>query len=63
MTTNNELPEGASALIALARIAHRDGNRKLEQSAAGQAGPQLRNCSSVYMRGIRRPGFARNEGQ
>jgi hypothetical protein len=36
MTANikHELPEGASALIALARVSHRDGNRKLEQAAA-----------------------------
>lgn len=32
-TVENELPEGASALIALARVAHRDGNRQLEQVA------------------------------
>ena len=27
-----ELPDGASELIALARVAHRNGNRRLEQS-------------------------------
>ncbi len=32
-STKNDLPEGASALIALARVAHRDGSRQLEQSA------------------------------
>jgi hypothetical protein len=31
--TAPELPEGASALIALARVAHRDGNRQLERAA------------------------------
>lgn len=30
--TENKLPDGATALIALARVAHRDGNRPLEQS-------------------------------
>ena len=29
----NDLPDGASALIALARVAHRDGKRGLEQAA------------------------------
>ena len=33
-STEYELPEGASALIALARVSHRDGNRRLEQAAA-----------------------------
>lgn len=32
-TVNHDLPDGASTLIALARIAHREGNRSLEQSA------------------------------
>ena len=32
-STKNDLPEGASALIALARVAHREGDRPLEQSA------------------------------
>lgn len=31
--TEPALPNGASSLIALARVAHRDGNRQLEQSA------------------------------
>ena len=30
------LPDGASALLALARVAHHDGNRRLEQAAADQ---------------------------
>ncbi len=32
-SAKNDLPEGVSALIALVRVAHRDGNRPLEQSA------------------------------
>lgn len=33
MTTIVEkLPDGATALIALVRVAHRDGNRRLEES-------------------------------
>ena len=31
-TTKNRLPDGPTALIALARVAHHDGNRRLEQS-------------------------------
>ncbi len=31
--TDQQLPEGANALIALARVAHRDGSRSVEQSA------------------------------
>ena len=34
--TKPELPSDASALIALARVAHRNGDRKLEQSALGK---------------------------
>jgi len=30
--TEPALPNGASSLIALARVAHRDGNRQLEQA-------------------------------
>ena len=30
--SDNNLPAGASALIGLARVAHRDGDRQLEQS-------------------------------
>ena len=33
MADKIELPDGASALIALARVAHRDGNRDLELAA------------------------------
>ena len=32
-SNNHNLPNGASALIALARVAHRDGDRRLERSA------------------------------
>ena len=30
----SELPDGAASLIALARVAHYEGNRQLERSAA-----------------------------
>jgi hypothetical protein len=32
--TEADLPDGAAALIALARVAHRDGDRSLEKAAA-----------------------------
>ena len=32
----HELPEGVIELIAIARIAHRNRNRELEQSATGK---------------------------
>jgi hypothetical protein len=32
----HELPDGALTLIALARAAHRDGNRRLEQAAVNK---------------------------
>ncbi len=32
-TTSEKLPDGATTLIAVARVAHRDGDRKLERSA------------------------------
>jgi len=31
-TAERELPDGASSLIALARVAHKDGDRELEQA-------------------------------
>jgi hypothetical protein len=31
-----ELPDGATALIALARVAHRGGDRTLERAAVGK---------------------------
>jgi hypothetical protein len=33
MITEIQLPDGASSLIALARIAHRDGNQELQRAA------------------------------
>jgi len=33
-STTDELPDSATGLIALARAAHRDGHKKLEQAAA-----------------------------
>lgn len=36
ITAENELPVGAASLIAVARIAHSEGNRALERSAANK---------------------------
>jgi hypothetical protein len=32
-SSNNELPESATGLIALARVAHRNGERQVERAA------------------------------
>ena len=56
-----KLPDGASALIALARVAHRDGDRRLERSAveklAREYGIEVRfPCVESVDRDLRRAG-------
>ncbi len=59
VTTEQELPNGASSLIAVARVAHRDGNRALERAAtdklAKECGIEIRfTCIESVERDLRR---------
>jgi hypothetical protein len=55
----NALPDGAASLIALARVAHRDGNRTLERAAADKLARDYGislcfTCSESVERDLRR---------
>lgn len=66
MTENgvkSDLPDGAAALIALARVAHYEGNRQLERSAVDKLvqnyGIAVRfNCVESVDRDLHRTGEA-----
>jgi hypothetical protein len=62
----HELPDGASALIAVARVAHRDGDRRLEQAAVDKLlrdyGIQVSfTCVESVARDLRRAGESRTD--
>lgn len=60
-----QLPDGVSALIALARVAHRDGDRQLEQSATDKLAREYGiglcfKCTESVERDLRRTGKRHN---